>query len=112
MTMILGYQNKGLTKDITILNASNVAIVPGANDLVRATIYREGETPVFTVTSGTPTANGSSFTKGATNRLRIDASDMSFRPGVYTLRIDYFDNADAAEWKEVEQQVYSHMKDS
>lgn len=112
MTMILGYQNKGLTRDIIIQDAVGGTITPGVNDKVRATIYREGETPVFTVTSGTPTAAGSSFTKGATNRLRIDATDMSFRVGTYCLRVDYFDNADAAEWKEVEQQCFVLMKDS
>jgi len=62
------------------------------------------------VTSGTPTANGSTFSKNTpssgVNRLRLDASDLSFDAGTYTLRVDYFDNADAAEWKNVDREVF------
>ncbi len=111
MTLIYGYKNKGLTRDITIQDADGGTITPGINDKVRATILREGEVPVLTVTSGANTVNGSSFTKGAANRLRIDASDLTFKPGTYQLQIDYFDNADAAEWKMVSVQVL-HLQET
>lgn len=99
-------QNRGGTRNVVIRDAAGAVITPGVNDLVRVRIGREGETEVFTVTSGTPTAAGSSVTAGAMNVLRIDATDLAFSPGVYTMYVDYFDNADAAEWKEVDRQDF------
>ena len=110
MSLVLAYKSRGLTRDITILDAAGTAIVPGANDLVRATILREGQAAKLAVTSGTNTTNGSSFTKNFTsgvNRLRLDAADLAFAAGTYTLQIDYFDNADAQEWKAVDRQVFT-----
>lgn len=116
MTLIYAYKNRGVTKDITILDASGAAIVPGANDKIRAIIGREGQlganfaSAQLVVTSDAATANGSSFTKNSpssgVNRLRLDASDLAFAAGVYTLFISYMDNADAQEWKEVSRQVF------
>lgn len=118
MTLIHAYRNRGLTKDIQILDADSAAITPSANDKIRAIIGREGqlgsslEDAELVVTSDAATANGSSFTKNTpsdgTNRLRLDASDLNgIAAGVYTLFIDYFDNADAQEWKNVDRQVLS-----
>lgn len=106
MTLILGQKERGLTRDVVIRNDAREAITPGRHDLVRARIGRNGQADVFSVTSGSATAAGSSMTKGATCRLRIDASDLSFDPGTYTLWIEYFDNADAREWKEVDREVF------
>jgi len=107
MTLVYAYKGRGVTKDFTINDSNGVAITPGANDLVRVSIGRVGEAALFSVTSGTPTSNGSSITKGALNRLRIDASDLEdIDPGTYTLFVDYFDNADAQEWKTVDRQVF------
>ena len=106
MTLVYAYKNRGITRDITIQDAAGNAITPGVNDKVRVSIGREGETPLLTVTSGTPTANGSSVTKGTKNRVRLDASDLNFAPGVYSLEVDYWDNADAQEWKVVELQTF------
>ena len=106
MTLIHAYQGRGITRRIIINDAAGDAITPGVHDKVRATISREGETAKLIVDSDAPTVNGSSLTKGASNTLRLDASDLEFEPGVYTLFLDYFDNADAAEWKCVEKQVF------
>lgn len=109
MSLIYVYQSRGIIKDITITNADGSTLTPGANDQVRAIIARRSSNPILTVTSGSPTANGSSFTKNHSagkNRLRLDAADLAFSPGVYTLFIDYFDNADAQEWKNVDRQVF------
>jgi len=81
-------------------------ITPGVNDEIRVMIGREGETPKLTVASNAPTAAGSSFSKGVANRLRLDASDLDFEPGVYTAMFDYYDHADASEWKNIERQVF------
>jgi len=107
MTLILGQQNRGMTRNIVILDADGGTITPAMNDLVRVTIGRDGQTEVFTVTSGTDTAAGSSITKGATNVLRIDATDLNFDPGTYSFFVDFFDAADAQEWKEVDRQVFT-----
>ncbi len=109
MTLVYAYQDRGLTRDIVILNSLSEAITPGSNDKVRARILRLGQVPKLTIT-GIANANGSVFTKNSpengTNRLRIDATDLAtINPGVYTLAIDFFDNADAEEWKNVDRQV-------
>ena len=106
MTLIYAYRNRGITRDVVIKDADGDTITPGSMDKIRAVIGREGETAKLTVSSDAATAAGSSFTKGATNRLRLDASDLDFDPGVYTLTIDFYDNSDAQEWKIVERQVF------
>ncbi len=106
MSLWLCYQGRGITKDVQINDANGDAITPGPNDLVRVMIGREGDTPLLSITSGTPTSNGSSVTAGAQNRVRLDASDLEFAAGTYTLFVDYFDNTDAQEWKNVDRQVF------
>lgn len=109
MSLILAHQNRGTTRNLVIRDAAGTTITPDAADVVRAIIGREKQTPVLTVSSAAPTANGSRITKGATNELRLDASDLNFTPGVYTMFIDYFDAADAQEWKEVDEEVFVLM---
>lgn len=111
MALILAYRNRGLKRNITIVDADGATITPGANDLIRATIGRKGETPKFAVTSGTDSLAGSSFTKGAVNTLRLDATDLNFEAGTYTMFIDFVDNADAAETKNVSRQTFSLQED-
>ncbi len=107
MSLILAYQNRGLTRDITIQDVDGDTITPGDTDKVRAIIGREGEAAKLTVTSDGATPNGSSFTKAAANRLRLDAADLAdIDPGTYTLFIDFYDFADGAEWKNVDRQIF------
>lgn len=108
MTLIQAYKNRGLTQDLTILDSADATITPGANDKVRVIIGRTHESPLFSVTSDAATANGSTLTKGATNRLRLDSADLeAIDPGVYSLFFDFFDNADGAEWKTIENEVFA-----
>jgi len=106
MTLVLGQKERGLTRNVEILKANGDVITPGVGDLVRVRINRQGQEDVLSVTSGTPTANGSSVTVGATNVVRLDADDLDFEPGTYTFFVEYFDNADAREWKEVDREVF------
>ena len=116
MALILAYQDRGKTIDITIEDADGEAIIPQSNDKIRAIIGREGllgsalADALFVVTSDAATANGSSFTKNSpssgVNRLRLDAGDLGFDPGTYTLFVEYYDNADVQEWKNVSRQVF------
>jgi hypothetical protein len=106
MSLILAYRSRGLSRDITIQDVDGNNITPGDSDKLRAIIGREGETAKLTVTSDDSTANGSSFTKGTNSRLRLDASDLDFAAGVYTLYVDYYDSGDAQEWKNVSRQVF------
>lgn len=106
MSLIFCYQNRGKTVDFTIDDADGNAITPGMNDKLRVIVGRLGESAQLSFTSDAATANGSSITKGETNRLRLDASDLALiDPGTYTLIVDYYDNADAQEWKTVSRQV-------
>jgi hypothetical protein len=109
--VIFAYRMRGITRDIAILDSAGDFITPSSGDKIRAIICREGETSKLTVTSDAATTNGSSFTKGATNRLRLDASDLDFDPGTYTLIIDLYDHADGDEWKNVSRQVF-HLEDT
>jgi len=111
MSLVYAYRGKGISHDIVIVDRNGNTITPGGSDLVRATIGHQGQTAKLTVTSGTPTANGSSFTKGSTNRLRLDASDLSFPAGTYNLDVELFDHSDAAEWKLVSRQVFCLEED-
>jgi hypothetical protein len=108
MALVLAYQNRALSRNIVIKDASDVAITPGVADVVRVQIGREGETEKLTVTSGVPTANGSTLVKGSTNVLVLTALDLVFEPGTYTMKVDLFDAADG-QWKNVDRQVFRLM---
>lgn len=106
MTIFYAYKNRGVSKDITILDADGATITPTASDIITATIFHEGGATQLSVASTAATVNGSSFTKGATNRLRLDASDLDFAAGVYTLEIKLTDASDTDEPKNVDRQVF------
>lgn len=112
-TIVSAYQNRGLTKDFTFQNTSGRVTVPGSSDLIRVLIGRIATintAPLLTVLSGSDTAAGSSFTKNTpergVHRLRLDATDLDFAPGTYSLLVDYFDAADASEWKTVSRHIF------
>ena len=115
MTLLYAEQGRGKSADIVIKDVNDDTITPAAADTLRVIIGRRGEAAQLTVVEGTPTAAGSTFDKNTpssgTNRLRLDASDLSFGPGTYTLFIDLLDNSDDGEWKTVDRQVF-HLDDS
>ena len=101
---------RGFTKDIVITNVDDEAIIPLAGDKLRAYIGRiseiDAETLVgakFSITSDADSAAGSYIRKNSPssgfNRLRIDADDLDFPAGIYTLVVDFYDANDANEWK-------------
>lgn len=120
MTIIAANQLRGLTADMPMLNADGSVITVGDDDEIRVIIGRLSElggtaaVPTgakLIVASDAPTANGSTFTKdggqaAGSHRLRLDAQDLTFQHGTYTLIFDFFDNADAADWKTVDRQVF------
>jgi len=106
MSLIIAYQNRGRTINIVIQDANGDTITPGAGDQVRIVVGRSYKTPKLTVASDAPTDNGSTLTAGATNVLRLDAADLNFEPGVYTMFVDLYDNSDSGEWKNVDRQVF------
>src|SRR3990167_3451451 len=105
MALIYAEKNRGKTKDLTIQDGAGATIIPGANDKLRIVIGREGKLGTdfadaqLVVTSDAATANGSTLTKNSPtsgkNRMRLDASDLDFEAGVYTLFFDYLDVADS-----------------
>lgn len=101
MSALVAQRLRNWTRDILLKNSAGGTITPDANDQVRMKIGREGEAAQFSVTSGTPTGNGSTLTAAAPCRLRIDASDLDFEPGGYNLVVEFYDYDDAADWKEV-----------
>jgi len=116
MSLILAYQNRGLTRDLVITDADGDPIIPGANDTLRIIIGHESKLGTnnvdaeLTFTSAAATANGSSITKGIVplglNRMRLDAQDLDFPAGTYTLFFSLIDNADAGDEKTISRQVF------
>lgn len=118
MALILAYRNRGLTRDLIIKDGNGVVIVPGTNDRLRIIIGHESKLndaidlsgAELQFTSLAATTNGSSIVLSTAlpgeNRMRLDASDLTFPAGVYTLIFDHFDNADAQEWKTISRQVF------
>jgi len=100
MTLVLGQKERGLSRTIQIFDAGGEVITPGEHDLVRVRINRQGQPDVLTVTSGTPSANGSTVIKGSTNMVVLVSDDLDFAPGTYTLLVEYWDNT-SARWMEV-----------
>ena len=110
MSLIHAYKGRGITRLLTALDAAGSPILPGGNDKIRIVIGRVGETAKLTVSSDAATANGSTFTKNAStgvNTLRLDASDLDFDAGIYSLEFLFFDGDDASEWKTVDVQVFN-----
>lgn len=105
MTLIRARQNVSIVRDITIKDADGDTITPNAPDHIRATIKRVGGVTRLTVADNASTANGSTFTKGSANRLSIAASDLNFPPGLYSLFIDFYDNAGST-WRPVDQEPF------
>lgn len=113
MTLIHTTRNRGITKNIVVQDGRGNTITLGDSDVIRFILGREGKldsSPLLTVTSATPTDNGSSFQKNivsGTNQLRLDASDLAgIAAGVYTASFDYFDASDSNEWKLISRQVF------
>ncbi len=116
MALISCQKNRGKSIDITMLDGAGATITAGASDKIRVVVGWVGklgadlENAKLVVTSDAATDNGSTYTKNSPvsgkNRLRLDASDLNAIPaGLYTLFVDYYDNADGQEWKQVDRQV-------
>ena len=120
MSIFYAYQNRGITKDITVLDADGVAVPMSTGDLLRVIIGREGQLgsededypdAELVVSSEEETAGGSSITidggADGSHRLRLDSTDLGFAAGVYTMLVEFYDHADSGgEWKNVSRQVF------
>ncbi len=121
MALIYAYRNRGLSRELSINNADGTIYEPAADDVLRVIIGREGKLgdafadAQLHITSEDPTSNGSSITKNVdaqgnvaagTNTLRLDAQDLNFKAGVYTLFFSLVDNADAQDEKTISRQVF------
>ncbi|MBD3404571.1 MAG: hypothetical protein GF411_00370 [Candidatus Lokiarchaeota archaeon] len=111
MSLIKTYQNRGLTKRLTMKDANGDVIRCEGGDKVRVRIQRMGETPQLEVVSGSPTVNGTKLTPAKVggnsySTLRLDDNDLDFAPGIYSFLFDYFDADDSEEWKNVDRQVF------
>lgn len=104
---IHAYQNRGASYNVTFSDA-NGAITPEAGDTIHCRIKRLDETAVLEFDSANPTTNGSSFTKGSPiNVLRLDAQDLSFNPGTYSILFELTDDSDGSDLKNVQRGVFT-----
>src|SRR5688572_25675349 len=62
-------------------------IVLVAGDVVRLKVGRPGEAPLLDLDSLGTTANGSGCSFANPSRITIDANDLDFRPGIYTMEL-------------------------
>jgi hypothetical protein len=100
-------KGRGCTYNVTFNDSAGEAITPDPADLIHCKVLHVGKTPVFLVDSSAATANGSSFTKGAPiNVLRLDAEDMTFEPGAYTIVFELTDGNDADDIKNAQRGVF------
>lgn len=116
MPLMYAHKNRTCHWDIVIQDSDGNTLTPKAADTIRATIGRTSKistdqsTADFTVSSALATANGSTFTKNSpgdgTNRLRLDAADMTFPEGTYDMLIELRDSADGNDWKTVDRYVF------
>jgi len=106
MSVVHAYQNRELARNITMQDANGDTVVPAANDILRVTIKRIGETAKLTVTSEEATSNGSSIDLSSTSLLTIMPDDLTFDPGIYSFIIDYYDTS-ADVWKSVDMEIFS-----
>ena len=106
MSLILAQKKRKLIRDIVIKDADGDTVTPGANDVVRIKIGRVRQAPILDLDSAAASANGSTITKGASNRVQIVQADMDLlSPGVYSFEVSLVDNADARAIKHVDSQV-------
>jgi len=110
MSVVLGQKNRKLIRDITIKDADDGIITPGANDVVRIKVGRRGDAPLLDLDSAAASANGSTVSKNTPsagiNRVQIDQVDMNLlAPGIYTFEVSLVDNADAQAIKHVDFQI-------
>ncbi len=104
-------QNFGCSFDIELLDSDGNTIIPDASDVVTVQIKRRGDAAVFNVDSSAPTAAGSSVTKATNavsdknNVLRVDASDVNFTPGIYSMMIELLDDSDSQEPKHADYHI-------
>jgi hypothetical protein len=108
MTLILAQKNRKLVRDVSIEDADGNTITVVANDSIQLNIGRSGKAPLLSVSSSTPTANGSQIelnhTPG-THRVSITDADMNLlEPGVYSFELALVDSTDGAV-KHVDYQV-------
>ena len=110
MTLIRAEKGRKLIRDITITDANSNTVTAGTNDVVRIKIGRRGQTPILDLDSAAASTNGSTVTKNSPssgkNRVAIVEADMNLLdPGVYTLEVALYDNADSA-LKHVDHQIF------
>lgn len=108
--MMRAERGRVFTNSVTLYDSSGVVIILGPTDKIRAQISVVNASPVFTVSSDANTTNGSGFSKnspaGGSNLLLIDADDLTFPPGTYTIFIDYVVSSQSSEWQNYSQSVF------
>lgn len=106
MSLILANKKRKLIRDIVIKGADGAVVTPGANDVVRIKVGRIRQVPILDLDSASASANGSTITKGASNRVSIVQADMDLLPaGVYSFEVSLVDNADSQAIKHVDNQI-------
>jgi len=109
MAVLYAYQDRAIAHNVVITDVNGDTIEPQDSDVLRVRITQCG-TEHLVVTSAADTANGSSVTKGASNRVCLAAEDLDFAPGTYTYSVELQDGSDG-DWKEVAKYVL-HLEDT
>lgn len=106
MSLILAQKKRKLIRDIVIKDSAGATVTPGTNDVVRIKIGKVRQVPILDLDSAAASTNGSTVTKGASNRVSIVQADMALLDaGIYSFEVSLVDNADAQAIKFVDNQI-------
>lgn len=103
---ITHYSGRTCAYDITLTDANGDDIVLSGGDKIRAKIWREDDTPLLDLVSGTPTANGSSVSATNPTRLNLHQDDVQFTPGIYSIEVAIVDASESSAIKHADTGVF------
>ena len=91
---ITHYKTRTCAYDITVADAAGAAVILSTSDKVRLKIWREDDTPLLDLVSGTPSDNGSSVTAANPTRFTLHQDDAAWTPGIYSIEVAIVDGGD------------------
>lgn len=91
---ITHYKSRTCAYDITVTDSDGDAVTLAGGDKVRLKLWREDDSPLLDLVSGTPSANGSSVTAANPTRFTLHQDDATWTPGIYSIEVAIIDAGD------------------
>lgn len=103
------YRNRNRQFTVTIYDADGAIVPVTSSDIVYLKIGRNEESPVFELSSGADSSNGSSMTAANPTVIEIKKEDLAtstFYAGVYDLEVGFMDNSDNDDLKHAQKGTF------